>query len=77
MNIYMNRVAMATFSYFDTEKILTTGEPERFYHGFVLGLMVDLADRSVLTSDRESGFGSSAYGKRDSHRRDTQLWICF
>lgn len=32
-------------------------EPERFYHGFVLGLMVDLNDRYVLTSNRESGFG--------------------
>ena len=32
-------------------------EPERFYHGFVLGLMVDLADRYAITSNRESGFG--------------------
>ena len=32
-------------------------EPERFYHGFVLGLMVELADRYTLTSNRESGFG--------------------
>lgn len=32
-------------------------EPERFYHGFVLGLMVDLADRYSITSNRESGFG--------------------
>lgn len=32
-------------------------EPERFYHGFVLGLMVDLADRYTITSNRESGFG--------------------
>ena len=31
--------------------------PERFYHGFVLGLMVDLAGRYVVTSNRESGFG--------------------
>ncbi len=31
--------------------------PERFYHGFVLGLMVDLADRYIITSNRESGFG--------------------
>lgn len=32
-------------------------EPERFYHGFVLGLMVELADRYVITSNRESGLG--------------------
>ncbi len=27
------------------------------YHGFVLGLIVELADRYVITSNRESGFG--------------------
>ena len=32
-------------------------EPEKFYHGFVLGLMVDLSDRYLLRSNRESGFG--------------------
>ena len=57
MNIYMNRVALQTFSYFDTGKNPSYDEPERFYHGFVLGLMVDLADRYVVTSNRESGFG--------------------
>ncbi len=57
MNIYMNKIAMATFSYFDTGKNPSKEEPERFYHGFVLGLMVELADQYVLTSNRESGFG--------------------
>ncbi len=57
MNTYMNKVALATFSYFDTGRNPSTEEPERFYHGFVLGLMVELADRYVLTSNRESGFG--------------------
>lgn len=57
MNTYMNKVALATFSYFDTGKSPSEGEPERFYHGFVLGLMVELADRYILTSNRESGFG--------------------
>ena len=57
MNAYMNRVALATFSYFDTGKRPSGSEPERFYHGFVLGLMVDLADRYRITSNRESGFG--------------------
>jgi len=56
MNTYMNKVAMTTFSYFNTGKN-PSKEPERFYHGFVLGLMVELADRFVLTSNRESGFG--------------------
>ena len=57
MNVYKNRVAMATFSYFDTGKNPSGEEPERFYHGFVLGLMVELGDKYILTSNRESGFG--------------------
>ncbi|OUP79821.1 hypothetical protein B5F07_21575 [Lachnoclostridium sp. An169] len=57
MNEYMNRVAFQTFSYFDTGKTAGRDEPERFYHGFVLGLMVDLQDRYFIRSNRESGFG--------------------
>lgn len=57
MNAYMNRVALATFSFFDTGKNPSGAEPERFYHGFVLGLLVDLRNRYTLTSNRESGFG--------------------
>ena len=58
MNRYMNRVALATFSSFDTgNKPSEFAEPERFYHGFVLGLLVELADRYTVTSNRESGFG--------------------
>ena len=58
MNVYMNRVALATFSYFDTgKKPSEEAEPERFYHGFVLGLLVDLRERYTVTSNRESGFG--------------------
>ena len=57
MNIYMNRVALTIFSYFDTGKRPTGQEPERFYHGFVLGLMVELQREYIVTSNRESGFG--------------------
>lgn len=58
MNVYMNRVALDTFSFFDTGKKLSAqSEPERFYHGFVLGLIVDLAERYTITSNRESGLG--------------------
>ena len=57
MNAYMNRVAIQVFSYFDTGNGPLGAEPERFYHGFVLGLMVDLQDRYFITSNRESGFG--------------------
>jgi hypothetical protein len=57
MNEYMNDVALATFSSFDTGKKPSKSEPERFYHGFVLGLIVEFSGRYVLTSNRESGFG--------------------
>ena len=58
MNHYMNEVALNTFSYFDTgKKPSERKEPERFYHGFVLGLLVDQADQYLLKSNRESGFG--------------------
>lgn len=58
MNHYMNKVALATFSTFDTgNKPSEAAEPERFYHGFVLGLLVELSDRYTITSNRESGFG--------------------
>lgn len=58
MNVYMNRVALATFSFFDAGSLHSeNSEPERFYHGFVLGLMVELEKRYVITSNRESGFG--------------------
>ncbi len=58
MNYYMNQVALATFSSFDAgNKPSETAEPERFYHGFVLGLLVELADRYTVISNRESGFG--------------------
>lgn len=57
MNIYMNRVTLEMFSSFDTGSKPSEKQPERFYHGFVLGLMVELADKYVITSNRESGFG--------------------
>ena len=58
MNIYMNKVALSTFSSFDVgKKPSETTEPERFYHGFVLGLLVELKSRYILTSNRESGYG--------------------
>ena len=56
MNVYMNRVSAEMFSSFDTGRRPSKKEPERFYHGFVLGLMVELADRYVITPNRESGF---------------------
>lgn len=58
MNYYMNDIALKTFSFFDAgNKPSETLEPERFYHGFVLGLIVELANRYLITSNRESGLG--------------------
>ena len=58
MNLYMNDVALDTFSTFDTgSRPSARTQPERFYHGFVLGLLVDLREEYLLKSNRESGFG--------------------
>lgn len=58
MNHYMNEVALNTFSYFDAgNKPSGRKEPERFYHGFVLGLLVDKAGSYIVKSNRESGLG--------------------
>ncbi len=57
MNAYMNEISLEIFSSFDTGKRVSCRVPERFYHGFVLGLLVDLQGRYIITSNRESGFG--------------------
>ena len=57
MNEYMNRVSRGVISYFDTGKTPSDEEPERFYHGLVLGLMVEQVDNYILNSNRESGYG--------------------
>ena len=58
MNAYMNRMALSMFSSFDGGNHPSEEtDPERFYHGFVLGLLVDLAGKYQVTSNRESGYG--------------------
>ena len=61
MNHYINAISMATFSFFDvgssSDTQTTTDRPERFYHGFVLGLIVELTGRYRISSNRESGYG--------------------
>ena len=57
MNEYMESVTLQIFSSFDTGRRAGKSEPERFYHGFVLGLMVDMSDRYIVKSNRESGLG--------------------
>ena len=57
MNAYMNKVTLKTISYFDSGNSPSDEEPERFFHGFVLGLMVDQTENYIITSNRESGYG--------------------
>lgn len=58
LNYYMNQITMATFSYFDVNGAEGgQSEPERFYHGFVLGLIAEQIDIYEIRSNRESGFG--------------------
>ena len=58
MNYFMNKIALATFSYFDVgNKPSEYIEPERFYHGIVLGIMVGERENYIIKSNRESGFG--------------------
>lgn len=78
MNAYMNKVALETFSYFDTgKKPSEAAEPEKFYHGFVLGLIVDLADQYTVTSNRESGFGRYDVMLEPCHEEDDAIIMEF
>lgn len=77
MNVYMNRVSAEMFSYFDTGKKTSQKEPERFYHGFVLGLIVELTDRYVITSNRESGFGRYDVMLKPRNKTDNAIILEF
>ncbi len=77
MNLYMNRIAQETFSFFDTGNRPSGAEPERFYHGFVLGLLVTLRNRYVLTSNRESGFGRYDVMLEPRKREDDAILLEF
>ena len=78
MNAYMNRVALATFSYFDSGRNPSMEtQPERFYHGFVLGMAVELADRYTITSNRESGFGRYDVMMEPKNKTDNAIIIEF
>ena len=78
MNIYMNQVTEQTFSSFDTGKRPSgAAEPERFYHGFVLGLLAELRGRYILTPNRESGFGRYDVMLEPLHEADDGILIEF
>lgn len=70
MNTYINRVASGRDPSEETE-------PERFYHGFVLGLIVELADKYRITSNRESGFGRYDVMLEPLHSSDDAIIIEF
>ena len=75
MNVYMNDVTLATFSNFDSGKIVSERiQPERFYHGFVLGLLVEIRDRYNGRSNRKSGFGR--YDFRKNAGRYSKIHPC-
>lgn len=73
MNAYINRITLETFSFFDAGK----NQPERFYHGFVLGLLVKLSGRYRITSNRESGFGRYAICLEPASPQDDAILLEF
>ena len=78
MNQYMNKVALNTFSYFDAgKKPSEENEPEKFYHGFVLGLMVDNAKNYLVKSNRESGYGRYDVVLEPKNKNDVAVIIEF
>ena len=77
MNYHMSRLTMQLFSYFDTGKGLFGAEPERFYHGFMLGLLVELEHRYIITSNRESGFGRYDVVLEPRNPEDTAILLEF
>lgn len=57
MNRYLNAITVNVISSFDSGTKPSGTEPEKFYHGLVLGLLVALEGRYAVTSNRESGYG--------------------
>ena len=54
---YLEDVTLACMSSFDGATHTAESEPERFYHGLVLGLLASLRGRYTVESNRESGRG--------------------
>lgn len=78
MNVYMNDVALTTFGSFDVGNHPSKRlQPERFYHGFVLGLLVELRDRYRVCSNRESGYGRYDVMLIPLHANDDAIVIEF
>ncbi|WP_461883796.1 AAA family ATPase [Fusicatenibacter sp.] len=77
MNEYMNRITRTVFRYFDAAGDTSGEEPERFYHGFVLGLLVELQNQYFLHSNRESGFGRYDVMLEPKNRNDSAYILEF
>ena len=77
MNDYMNEITMDIFSYFDVGSRSERSAAEKFYHGFVLGLLVDLRERYQITSNRESGFGRYDVVLEPKNAQDNALILEF
>ena len=77
MNDYMNEITMEIFSYFDVGSKSMRSAAEKFYHGFVLGLLVDLKERYYITSNRESGFGRYDVVLEPKNKQDIALILEF
>lgn len=76
MNEFMNDIALVSFSNFDVSKSASSKDaPERFYHGFVLGLIVDLTGRYMIQSNRESGFGRYDIMLKPQNRENDYAYI--
>ena len=73
LNTMMNKITMETFSFFD----MSGKEPEKFYHGFTLGLIVDLKGRYQIESNRESGYGRYDVMLFPLHSQDPGIVIEF
>ena len=57
MEEYLNDIMLATMSSFDGGMIPSDKVPESFYHGLVLGLLVEQSHQYEIRSNRESGYG--------------------
>ncbi|WP_281000719.1 AAA family ATPase [Marinitoga aeolica] len=51
--IAFKKIVERTISYFD----VSGEEPERFYHGLILGMVVGLSKKYIVKSNREAGYG--------------------
>ncbi|MBQ9058658.1 MAG: AAA family ATPase [Atopobiaceae bacterium] len=77
---YLNDITISCMSAFDGATHTAESEPERFYHGLVLGLLASLRGRYTVESNRESGRGRydiMLVPTKDAQVKDTPIIIEF